>query len=106
MKMIRVLALLASLELQSTAAVILFTDESDFLADTGPLGFEGFEETEPGLTGTSRFLTHFILSPSTEDGTFENLEIIRDSRGCRRGSTVGRRCCAKHRLLCASAANI
>ena len=73
----RVLLLAGVWAVQPAFAAMLFTSQSDFFDATGHLEFEGFEDTAPGGTGSSRLLNHFILGPLSED-TFEPLEIIND----------------------------
>jgi hypothetical protein len=75
----------------ASASVLLFTDEQEFLAATGALAFEGFEDTAAGTTGSSRILDGFILGPlfGNEDDpgdTFENLEIFNDPAVAYEGS--------------------
>lgn len=67
----------------SASAVILFTSETDFLAAAGSLSFEGFENTAPGQTGSSRILDGFILS---DPGGFGLLEIINNPSVAAEGS--------------------
>ncbi len=59
----------------STAWGGLFTDPSAFFDLTKNLKFEGFENTAPGLTGTSRVLDQFVAGPISGP---ENLEIINE----------------------------
>lgn len=67
----------------TSADVILFTSESDFLAAAGALVFEGFEDTAPGQIGSSRVLDHFIVSDPGGSGL---LEIINDPAVAAEGS--------------------
>jgi hypothetical protein len=66
----------ALIEGDSYAALLTFDDETAFLAAAGSLGFEGFEDTAPGFTGTSRALSGFVIGPL--DPGVSHLEILDD----------------------------